>query len=41
VAREFGPAGLGVRFALPPGQAESFEAAWRERSRGGRVDWEA
>ncbi len=39
-AREFGTEALRVRFSLPPAQAEALEAAWRERSRGGTVDWE-
>jgi len=38
--REFGPDGLRIDFSLPPEQASELEVAWRERSRGGSVDWE-
>ncbi len=30
-----------VRFEIPPGLEGMVETAWRERSRGGAVDWEA
>ena len=33
-------AGFTLRFRLPPGQEAALEAAWQERSRGGRVDWD-
>ena len=33
-----GPAAI-VRFECPPEASEPLEAAWRERSRGGRIDW--
>jgi putative IMPACT (imprinted ancient) family translation regulator len=29
-----------IRFRMPPGREAALEAAWRERSRGGRVEWE-
>ena len=28
-----------VRFTMPPGREAGLEAAWQERSRGGRVRW--
>lgn len=33
--------GAWVRFQLPPGSETALEAAWRERSRGGTIAWEA
>ncbi len=30
-----------VRFQVPPGREGAVETAWRERSRGGAVDWES
>jgi putative IMPACT (imprinted ancient) family translation regulator len=38
--REFAAEGLKVRFSIPPEQAGDLESAWRERSRGGAVDWD-
>ncbi len=29
-----------VRFRMPPGRERALETAWRERSRGGTVDWD-
>ncbi|MBK8792561.1 MAG: YigZ family protein [Holophaga sp.] len=29
-----------LRFSLPPERAPILEHAWRERSRGGKIDWE-
>jgi putative IMPACT (imprinted ancient) family translation regulator len=40
LGQEFGPEGALVRFRLPPGDVAALETAWRERSRGGRVQWE-
>jgi len=28
-----------VRFTMPPGREAALEAAWQERSRGGRIHW--
>ncbi|MBL0209668.1 MAG: YigZ family protein [Holophagaceae bacterium] len=28
-----------VRFSMPPGREAALEAAWQERSRGGRIRW--
>ncbi|MDR3672504.1 MAG: YigZ family protein [Holophaga sp.] len=39
--QDFGPEGASLRFRLPPGSAAALEAAWQERSRGGRVRWDA
>ncbi|MBI4914192.1 MAG: YigZ family protein [Acidobacteria bacterium] len=39
-APEFGPEGVSVGFSVPAEAAQALEAAWRERSRGGRVLWE-
>lgn len=38
--QQFGPRGVTVRFALPPGVEDRLASAWRERSRGGSVDWD-
>ena len=40
LGQDFGPEGAVLRFRLPPEAAAALEAAWRERSRGGRVRWE-
>lgn len=40
LGQDFGPEGAVLRFRLPPEGAEALEAAWQERSRGGRVCWE-
>jgi len=40
LGQEFGPEGATLRFRLPPEAAPALEAAWRERSRGGGVDWD-
>ena len=29
-----------IRFRMPPGREAALEAAWRERSRGGVIEWE-
>ena len=39
--QDFGAEGAAVRFRVPPERAEALEAAWRERSRGGAIRWEA
>ena len=36
----FAEGGAALRFQVPPEQAEALAHAWRERSRGGGVDWE-
>lgn len=38
--RDFTAAGQRVQFSIPPEQSGDLETVWRERSRGGRVDWE-
>jgi len=40
LGQDFAPEGAVLRFRLPPASAAALEAAWRERSRGGQVDWE-
>jgi putative IMPACT (imprinted ancient) family translation regulator len=40
LGQDFGPEGASLRFRLPPGSAAALEAAWQERSRGGRVLWQ-
>jgi putative IMPACT (imprinted ancient) family translation regulator len=40
LGQEFGPEGTTLRFRLPPGGAPALEAAWQDRSRGGRVRWD-
>jgi len=37
--QEFGPEGAVIRFRVLPGLEEVLETAWRERSRGGTVQW--
>ena len=39
LGQAFAPA-FTLRFRLPPGREAALEAAWQERSRGGRVDWD-
>jgi len=39
LGQDFGPEGAVLRFRLPPADAGALEAAWQERSRGGRVRW--
>jgi putative IMPACT (imprinted ancient) family translation regulator len=41
LGQSFDPQASRVRFRIPPDQAQALEAAWRERSRGGAVWWEA
>jgi putative IMPACT (imprinted ancient) family translation regulator len=38
--QEFTPEAVRVRFQMPPGREAALESAWRERSRGGTIDWE-
>ena len=40
LGQEFGPGGAVVRFQIPPGREGALEAAWRERSRGGAIQWD-
>jgi putative IMPACT (imprinted ancient) family translation regulator len=40
LGQEFGPGGAVVRFQVPPGREGALEAAWRERSRGGAIQWD-
>jgi putative IMPACT (imprinted ancient) family translation regulator len=40
LGQEPDPAGLRLRFRMAPGREAALEAAWQERSRGGRVRWE-
>jgi putative IMPACT (imprinted ancient) family translation regulator len=40
LGQDFGPEGATLRFRLPPARAAALEAAWQDRSRGGRVDWD-
>jgi putative IMPACT (imprinted ancient) family translation regulator len=40
LGQEFGPGTAIVRFRMPPGREAALETAWRERSRGGRIEWE-
>lgn len=37
--QDYGPEGVLVRFAMPPGREEALARAWQERSRGGEVRW--
>jgi len=39
LGQDFAPEGAVLRFRLPPASAAALEAAWRERSRGGQVQW--
>ena len=39
LGQDFGPGGARIHFRIPPGQEAALETAWRERSRGGSVDW--
>jgi putative IMPACT (imprinted ancient) family translation regulator len=39
-AQEYGPEGVRVRFRMTPGREEALAAAWQERSRGGRIEWQ-
>lgn len=39
LGQDFGPEGARIRFRIPPGREEALELAWRERSRGGTVQW--
>jgi putative IMPACT (imprinted ancient) family translation regulator len=39
LGQDFGPEGARIRFRIPPGREEALELAWRERSRGGTVEW--
>lgn len=36
----FDPESAWIRFQIPPGMESAVEIAWRERSRGGTVEWE-
>jgi len=36
-----GEDGAVIVFAMPPGREEALAYAWRERSRGGEIEWEA
>jgi putative IMPACT (imprinted ancient) family translation regulator len=40
LGQDFGSSGASLRFRLPPDDAAALEAAWRDRSRGGRVRWD-
>lgn len=40
VAQDFQAQQAIVRFRMPPGREGALEAAWRERSRGGTVEWD-
>ena len=37
--QRYGGSAAIVSFECPPESSEALEAAWRERSRGGRIDW--
>jgi putative IMPACT (imprinted ancient) family translation regulator len=37
----FGPGGVQVRFRMAPGRETALAAAWQERSRGGRIQWDS
>ena len=39
LGQTFDPTGARIQFKIPPGQASALETAWRERSRGGSIDW--
>ena len=38
--RSYADGAAALRFQVPPDQADALAHAWRERSRGGSVDWE-
>jgi putative IMPACT (imprinted ancient) family translation regulator len=40
LGQDFDARGARVRFRVPPDQAGAVAEAWRERSRGGEVEWE-
>jgi putative IMPACT (imprinted ancient) family translation regulator len=40
LGQDFGPDGARLRFRMPPGREAELEAAWQDRSRGGRVRWD-
>ena len=40
LGQEFTGEAFVLRFACPPGAAEALETAWRDKSRGGSVQWE-
>lgn len=40
LGQDFDAQGARVRFRIPPEQAAAVADAWRERSRGGQVDWD-
>ena len=41
LGQDFGPDGITLRFRIPPGREAALAAAWQDRSRGGRIHWEA
>ena len=40
LGQEFGPEGAVIHFRVPPGRETALDSAWRERSRGGAIQWE-
>jgi putative IMPACT (imprinted ancient) family translation regulator len=40
LGQDFDAQGARIRFRIPPDQAGPVAEAWRERSRGGQVDWD-
>lgn len=40
LGQEFTATGAELRFACAPGSADAIAAAWRERSRGGGIEWD-
>lgn len=37
--QDYGPEGVVIRFAMPPGRETALAKAWQERSRGGEILW--
>jgi putative IMPACT (imprinted ancient) family translation regulator len=40
LGQDYTDSGVAIRFRMPPGREAGLEAAWQERSRGGRIHWE-
>ena len=40
LSQDFGPEGAVIHFRVSSGQETMLEGAWRERSRGGGIQWE-
>jgi len=39
LGQDYTDSGVAIRFQMSPGREAALEAAWQERSRGGRIDW--